>query len=230
MPIFGIRSKVYPFTTENQSGYMHNLNFEGKTVLTIIGSGDHLLNSLFFGAREVVGFDINYLAILFGELKIRAVQRLDFEGFRNFFFICGKKVMDNKIYKQLRGFLSEDCVNFFDNIYKKYKNDGKKIRLSKLFNKRFDIDELRVSSNPYLNSNFSYEKTKINLMEKKIILMNSDVKDLTTKLNCKFDVILLKNLNLLFLRTIDDFPKFGFIVIYMGNRDRQGISSVILLH
>ena len=81
MPSFSERSKVYPFTTENLSGYMHDLNIKGKRVLTITSSGDHILNSFFYEAGEVVGFDINHLASLFAELKINAMQKLTFERF-----------------------------------------------------------------------------------------------------------------------------------------------------
>jgi len=194
MPTFGERSKVYPFTTENLAGYMCDLKLEGKKVLTITCSGDHILNSFFYGAEEVVGFDINTLALLFSELKIKAIQRLDFEDFKSYFLIGNEQTMSSEIYSHLRSWLSKDCVNFFDNIYKKYNNDGEQIRKSKLFNKRFDINELRISSNPYLHSNFSYAKTKTNLSEKNVKFINCNVNDLSSKLEGSFDIIILSNL------------------------------------
>jgi S-adenosylmethionine:diacylglycerol 3-amino-3-carboxypropyl transferase len=86
MPIFSERSRVYPFTTENLAGYMKDLNLEDKKVLSITGSGDHILNSFYYGASSVVGFDINSLASLFGELKFNALGKLKFKDFKKYFF------------------------------------------------------------------------------------------------------------------------------------------------
>ncbi|MFA5061296.1 MAG: DUF3419 family protein [Candidatus Pacearchaeota archaeon] len=194
MPSFGERSKVYPFTTENLAEYMGELGFEGKNVLTVIGSGDHVINPFFFGAKSVVGFDINRLALLFAELKIKALQHLDIRDFKDYFFTGSKRTMDHRIYEGLKRNLSEECVSFFDSLYKKYKKDGRQIRQSKLFNKRFDINELRTVCNLYLHSDFNYIRTRINIRNGRVKLINSDVRDLTSKLEDNFEVILLSNL------------------------------------
>ncbi len=194
MPIFRERSKVYPFTTENLAGYMKNLNLENKKVLSITSSGDHILNSFYYGANRVVGFDINSLATLFAELKFTALRRLDFEGFKKYFLIENNQSMDFGTYKVLRRDLSESCLSFFDNIYEDYGFKGLDLRKGKLFNKRFDLDDLRIRTNPYLFSRYNFEKTKSNIQDKNIPLINSNIRALSPRLEDNFDAIFLSNL------------------------------------
>ena len=194
MPIFSERSKVYPFTTENLAGYMKDLNLADKKVLSIIGSGDHILNSFYYGASSVIGFDINSLASLFAELKFNALRKLDFGDFKKYFFAENNKTMDFETYKAIRESLSESCSSFFDNLYKDYDFRGIDLRKGKLFNKRFDFDDLRIRSNPYLFSRHNFEKTKSNIQDKNIPLINFNVRDLPSKLEDNFDIVLLSNL------------------------------------
>lgn len=51
--------KVYPFTTEDISGYLMQLEVENKKILTVGSSADQALNSILLGAKEVTIFDIN---------------------------------------------------------------------------------------------------------------------------------------------------------------------------
>ena len=51
--------KVYPFTTEEISGYFKYLNLKDKSVLTVGSSGDQAFNAIYYGARKVTLFDIN---------------------------------------------------------------------------------------------------------------------------------------------------------------------------
>ena len=66
---FNNLSQIYSFTTENIAGYFEYLDFTNKNVLTVAASGDHIINAFYKGAEEVYGFDINYLALIFTELK-----------------------------------------------------------------------------------------------------------------------------------------------------------------
>ena len=52
-PEFGEYSGMYTTTTENLSGYMDKLQVQGKDVLTVTASGDHLINLYLGGANQV---------------------------------------------------------------------------------------------------------------------------------------------------------------------------------
>ncbi len=194
MPKFSKRSKVYPFTTENLAGYMEHLNLEDKKVLSVTGSGDHILNSFYYGSDNVIGFDINSFAAFFAELKFNALRKLNFEDFKKYLFVENHQAMDFEVYNSIKEGLSESCLSFFDNLYEDYSFRGVDLRKGKLFNKRFDFDDLRIRSNPYLFSRHNFEKTKSNIQDRNINLINSNIRDLSFKLEDNFDVVLLSNL------------------------------------
>lgn len=50
---------IYPFTTEDISGYLPQLNVKNKKILTVGSSADQALNALLLGAEEVTIFDLN---------------------------------------------------------------------------------------------------------------------------------------------------------------------------
>ena len=50
---------IYPFATENVSGYFEKLNLLGKSILTVGSSLDQLFNAVICGATEITVFDIN---------------------------------------------------------------------------------------------------------------------------------------------------------------------------
>lgn len=52
-------NSVYPFTTEDISGYMGKLDIQDKKVFTVGSSSDQVLNSILLGAKEVTLFDIS---------------------------------------------------------------------------------------------------------------------------------------------------------------------------
>lgn len=65
--------KVYPFTTENISGYMTYLNVKDKHVFTIGSSSDQAFNAILLGAKEVTIFDINQNTKKFFEEKKKII-------------------------------------------------------------------------------------------------------------------------------------------------------------
>ena len=51
--------RLYPFTTENISGYFKEKDIKNKSILTVGSSGDQAINAFAMGAKEVTIFDIN---------------------------------------------------------------------------------------------------------------------------------------------------------------------------
>ena len=56
---FNSNGPVYAFANEALSQYMKNYDFNGKSILASLGSGDFALNAYLMGASEVDTFDIN---------------------------------------------------------------------------------------------------------------------------------------------------------------------------
>ena len=72
--------KIYPFTTENISGYITQMDIKDKNVLTVGSSSDQVFNSLLLEAKEVTLFDINATAQLFYEFKKDLILSYDREN------------------------------------------------------------------------------------------------------------------------------------------------------
>ena len=49
---FNSYSAVYVFTTENINAYYDQLDLRNKSILTVVGSGDHILNAILRGAKK----------------------------------------------------------------------------------------------------------------------------------------------------------------------------------
>lgn len=200
---FNSLSKVYSFTTENIAGYFEYLDFINKNVLTVAASGDHIINAFYKGAESVCGFDINYLALIFTELKLVALQELKYEEFLQFFLINEKddikknmNALDYWTYEnRLKTHLSQNAVEILDTLYQNFNNNGYDLRNSYIFNNKYDNNTVKLKSNLYLKSEIDYNKAKESLKEKEIILLNSNYKDINLLYATKCDIILMSNIS-----------------------------------
>ncbi len=204
------KSPMYIYATEMVSSYYSCVGLGGKRVLSIVGSGDQIINAYFFGAKEVIGFDINKHAFFILDLKISAVNKLNYHEFLEFF---GNNLSDGclsfNLYIKLRNSLSLKTRNFFDKIYKDFNNNGKNLIKSEYFHQRHTIKASAHDINAYLEDEKEYLKCKIIMQNKKINFFQSDINDIDTEKNKmlkgKFDIINLSNvLNYLTGNTAED--------------------------
>ena len=94
--------RVYPFTTENISGYFHKLDLNDKSVLTVGSSGDQAFNALLLGAGRVVLYDINPNTFEYLKLK------------RDFIINSSREELYQKIINQKKLPLAEELYSFKD--------------------------------------------------------------------------------------------------------------------
>lgn len=202
---FNSISPIYSFTTENIAGYFECLEFTDKSILTVSASGDHIINAFYKGAKTVIGFDINYLALIFTELKLVALEQLNYEEFLQFFMINekndikrNKSALDYKVYvNRLRKYLSKDVSEYWNMIYRKFNNNGYELRNSYIFNNKYDNNNVKISSNIYLKSELGYNKAKEEVIKKEIILLNFNYRDINLNLPnlANYDIILMSNIS-----------------------------------
>lgn len=217
--------KLYSFTTENIASYITNFNFENKSVLCVAGSGDHIINSILLGAKNINAFDINQGALFFSELKLVLLENLLFEEYLDFFMIDGKNPLNYEIYKKHKNKLSNSAVCYFDNLYEQYNFNGKDLRNSEVFNNQYDTRQNKERYNLYLNQNDFY-KAKENCKTAKITFVEGNLK--TLKFNRSYDIILLSNISdyildfgenylqkyfniILSLKTLNNTLVFGYV-------------------
>lgn len=200
---FNNLSQIYSFTTENISGYFERLDFLNKDVLTVAASGDHIINAIYCGAKNVVGFDVNYLALIFTELKLVALEQLEYQEFLKFFLINekndierNKNVLSYEVYfNKLRKYLSYNGRKNLDILYNTFNNDGYELRNSYIFNNKYDNNFLKMFSNLYLKNEMEFKKTKEKIKYKEIILINANFKDIELPKVGTYDIILMSNIS-----------------------------------
>lgn len=202
------KSPMYIYATEMVSEYYSKLDMKNKRVLSIIGSGDQIVNAYFFGAKEVLGFDINKYASFILELKVSALLNLTYLEFIKFFgkdMISG--TLDINLYDKLKQNLSANTQKFFNKIYKEFKDDGKRLIKSDYFRQRAMIKSSAARINIYLKNEKNYLKCKNIIQNKSWRSLELDINDIliSKKLKGKFDIINLSNvLNYLTGNTEED--------------------------
>ncbi len=193
--IMSSSSPMYLNATEMTSEYYSFLNLDDKDVLTVIGSGDQVIDSYFYGAKKVVGFDINKNATHMLNLKLEAIKSLSYKEFLRFFYISEENsILNHKIYTRFRKFLSESTRKFFDKLYKLFDFDGYKLANSCFIHQRkAEIEQLKFSG--FLEDEVSYNKVREILSKKKPALLICELNELSKKLeNTRFDLTNLSNI------------------------------------
>ena len=191
----GVDAPMYIYATEMCSSYYPKVGVKNKRVLTICGSGDQVLNAYFFGAKEVVTFDLNAHSERMLRLKIAAIKALSYNEFLKFF---GKEKVNvgfsYQLYKKIRELLDKKTKEFFNYIYRINKNYGGRVAASDSFRRRNDFAFGAYLVNAYLSNGKSYLKLREVIDGKKIRFVRSGIDKIFNKLKGeKFDVINLSN-------------------------------------
>lgn len=209
-PEFNSNSAMYVFTTENLIDYLKKLKPTGKSVLTVTGSGDQLINLALMGAKRVDNFDVNQNAFFITQLKLAALQALSYEEFLSFFCLYEDQELSNaglisyqkrigendlafdfKTYLKIKPYLDDTSAFFWNLIYEDFQFDGKKLASSKLF-----FDGTRrgaLKNNEYLQSEEKYNQARENIKTVEINFMECNLLDVHTLPNT-YDIMLFSNI------------------------------------
>ena len=219
-------SGLYPFSTENIYGYLSQMDICDKDVLTVGASGDHVLNMITMGAKNIDYFDINPFAEKYLKLKIAAIKALTKEEFLEYFcyvrypstFENNKNAMNIKIYWKISKALDEDTRYFWDNLY--LENNGIDIRTSSLFDRDEEKFSILEQTNSYLMGNKYYElRELLNNSDLKMKFHNCNIKRLHRSLTKKYDYIFLSNIAQ-YLKNVyqkDELTYFKNIILKLDN-------------
>lgn len=91
-----VDDKVYAFSNENLTSFNGLYQFEGKDVVTVLGSGDQYFTCKLFGAKNVEVFDLNPNTWPFFVLKFHAIRTLSCDDFYDV-FVGGNLYILNKV-------------------------------------------------------------------------------------------------------------------------------------
>ena len=191
---------IYPFMTENNSGYINNFNLENKSLLTVGSSGGQVINASLVNCRDITVVDICPFTKFYFYLNMAAIITLDYNSYISFFcyrnfpevFKYNKNVFNldsfNKLKPTLR-LLDYESYLFWDELFSNY--PGEKIR-KMMF--EYDEDKLSIlkETNLFLKNEtyFDMAKTALKKVSPKFII--DDI--WKVELNRNFDNIWLSNI------------------------------------
>lgn len=186
-------SKIYAHSNEYLKEYIKDL--DGKKVLCVTGSGDHLLNSIIAGAKEVDTFDINRFAVMYQELKLYAIKYL--KPTEAYIFLC---LFDKDLYKKFSKHLPDNLRLTYDYLFDNYPVDT-------ILYKFFEEFTTSLEFNNY-NSLSAIQELKDKISKIKRQHFVTSLYSLPDVLTSKYDVIYLSNI----LDYENNFTKYFDIV------------------
>lgn len=188
---FSTYSPIYFFTNEPIRRVFREETFYKDSALSVIASGDHLLNLISSGVRNIDGFDINRLTYFHFYLKCALIKSLSYQEFY--------ELSQNHFYmndtKRFYSFLLTLKQKMPEEVYEYYRK-----LCEYLLNSEYGYADLCIEHdfeyssafNLYASSEEDYERTRQNLDGTHLRFLFSDIRDL--ELQKKYDIILLSNI------------------------------------
>ncbi len=195
--------RTYKFTNENVSSYEKLYNFKNSRVLSVIGSGDQYFSSLLFGAKDVILFDKNEIAILYFIFKFHAIRKLSYEEFYKFFVI--NKLDDISTYKKIKSSLPYEVKTFFNRLYSNG-NISKLVYPYSISNHTINYTTGRVI--PYFDKERYYMLQSILNNRNVPFIIGEYLENLNLENLGNFDVMLFSNIYLHLSMPAEDYIKF----------------------
>lgn len=191
---------IYPFTTENISGYINDFKLNNHSLLTTGSSGDQVLNAILLGAKDITILDINPFTLYYYYLKMAAILELNYYEFLDFFRYKNypKVFKDNDLVFNMSSFnklkdtlrvIDYEAFLFWDELFHSYSPAC--IR-SHLFSNDEYKEDIVNKCNPYLCNSNTYEilRRKIKKVDPTFICDNIE----TYSSDRKYDNIWLSNI------------------------------------
>lgn len=194
--------EIYPFTTENISGYINYFDLIEKSLLTVGSSGDQVINAILHGCEDITLLDKNPYSKYYYYLKITGILCLELDAFMEFFrykdypkvFKDNNHVFDKVIFSKIKPTLRSldyESYLFWDELFQTF--DSRDIRSN-----LFSSDEYRTSvisnCNDYLNNEELYNKIKKKIKKINPNFIYGDLLKLDLDSSKKYDNIWLSNI------------------------------------
>lgn len=189
---FHSESFIYKKTNEKLNEFIDLLLNKDK-VLSVIGSGDQILNTLLTKPSKIDAFDISVFPKFFLKLKIASIKSLSRGEYIKFFFSTTETFLDeyydDLYFDKIRKKLDIEAEDFWTYLFQY--NDWYDIYNSTLFSSESVFEEQAIIQNKYLD-NDEYYKLRDILQSVQINYIESNLLDL--KINDTYDLIYLSNI------------------------------------
>lgn len=188
---------IYSFSTENVKAAMHHLDLKDKNVCTVLASGDQAISARYYGAKEVVCFDINQLTKYYMDLKVAALKKLDYRDFLHFFINhYDGMYLNYRIFSHIKPLLPQDSQIVWEELYQVVDYQGSPIYHSALFNNTVDqsnLSRMKIMI-PYIENERSYLETQKKMGNFQYQFESCELSSLPYILEDKFDFIFISNI------------------------------------
>lgn len=189
---FHSESFIYKKTNEKLNEFIDLLLNKDK-VLSVIGSGDQILNTLLTKPSKIDAFDISVFPKFFLKLKIASIKSLSRDEYIKFFFSTTETFLDeyydDLYFDKIRKELDIEAEDFWTYLFQY--NDWYDIYNSTLFSSESVFEEQAIIQNKYLDNDEYYNLRDI-LQSVQINYIESNLLDL--KINDTYDLIYLSNI------------------------------------
>lgn len=214
--------KVYGFTNENIDGYMSQLNFKNKdSAITVLASGDHLLNLIYNGVTTIDTFDSNKLTEYYTlGIKMAAILAFSYDEYLEFYkrilnpFISLDELM-NYLFS-LFPFMEKKYRIYWEEIllfnYHIQKNNENVLNLFHMLLINIRNLENSVLKNTYLLNQENYDKVRKQLNSVHIQFQCCDCFMLHQYFSSSYDFVMLSNIPDYFYKTFGNFWDYSKFV------------------
>ena len=191
---FGRFCRMYIMTTENILEFLTKYDLKDKSVLSVAGSGDQMLNAYALGAKSVTLFDVNPLAYAQAKLKKAAATTLTYEEFERFFSPEHKHTLfDPYLFDKISECLDDNTKDLFKTIFTKHPGMDAFMNFYFRFYAKF---QKQKDLNYYLNDEENYKKLQATIESKPLTYIETPVTELRDNIKKElFDYILLSNIS-----------------------------------
>ena len=215
---FSEYQRVYKETNENIDGYMRLLDFQGKeSALTVLASGDHVFNLIYYGIMNIDSFDTNKLTEYYA-LGIKKSAILAFPYFEYLRFM--RKIMDpdisldelNALIESLFPFMDQKNRIFWKEIisynYVIQKRTLVKLNLFHMILINIGKEYMGIAKNTYLKSEENYEQLRQKLALANITFQSCNCLQLENSVSSKYDYLFLSNIPDYFDKSFGNFWEY----------------------
>ena len=190
--MFHNNSAVYKISNERIQDYEKYLRKRNK-VLSVIGSGDQILNCILNGTKEIDAFDISVFPKYFLELKMAAIKALTVDEYIDFFYeVTNRDEVYEDMYYRIAVYLENDMCEFWDSLFNFF--EWKEIYNSTMFSSEPNIASNAINQNKFLQSEEEYNRLREELDNVKITYYEGDILELSSYLRDSYDLVYLSNI------------------------------------
>lgn len=184
-------SFIYRTTNEQINKYQDFLKNRENT-LSIIASGNQILNTIYEGTKNITGFDISTFPRYYLELQIAALNIFGLKDYINFIYGDIDDEEFDDMYYTINPILEKESREFWDGLLNFF--DFSEITASTLFSNEIVSPRNITKKNIYLQSEENYQRLKNNIQQVNLEYITGDIFSLTKKLDTKYDFINLSSI------------------------------------